>query len=61
MNGAMSVDEFCERYDVGRTKAYEEIFAGRLKARKLGKRTLIPISEAEAWLNRLPAMHAGSA
>jgi hypothetical protein len=32
--GAMSVQAFCERYDIGRTKAYEEINAGRLKARK---------------------------
>jgi hypothetical protein len=34
---AMSVQDFCERYDIGRTKAYEEINAGRLKARKAGR------------------------
>jgi hypothetical protein len=32
---AMSVQAFCERYDIGRTKAYEEINAGRLKARNV--------------------------
>jgi hypothetical protein len=39
---AMSLQVFCEAYSIGRTKAYEEIDAGRLKARKAGKRTISP-------------------
>ena len=54
--GAMSVQAFCERYDIGRTKAYEEINAGRLKARKAGRRTIITADDAEDWLSRLPGL-----
>lgn len=52
---AMSVDEFCERYNVGRTTAYGEIKAQRLRARKCGKRTIITEDDAEDWLGGLPA------
>jgi hypothetical protein len=34
---AMSIGGFCKGYGIGRTKAYEEINAGRLKARKAGR------------------------
>jgi excisionase family DNA binding protein len=55
---ALSVEEFCRRYSIGRTKAYQELGAGRLRARKVGKRTLITEDDAEAWLSRLPALEA---
>ena len=51
---AMSIAAFCERYGPGRTKAYEEIRSGRLRARKMGKRTIITEDDAEDWLQRLP-------
>jgi excisionase family DNA binding protein len=51
---ALSVNEFCRRYGVGRTTTYEEIKAGRLKVVKAGKRTLVPADAAESWLNNLP-------
>jgi hypothetical protein len=54
---AMSIRAFCERYDIGRTRVYEEISAGRLKARKSGRRTIIATDDAEDWLNRLPAIN----
>jgi hypothetical protein len=53
---AMSIDGFCNSYGIGRTKAYEEINAGRLRARKAGRRTIITADDAEDWLNRLPAL-----
>jgi Helix-turn-helix domain len=53
---AMSIDGFCKGYGIGRTKAYEEINAGRLKARKAGRRTIITADDAEDWLSRLPAL-----
>jgi hypothetical protein len=53
---AMSIDGFCKGYGIGRTKAYEEINAGRLRARKAGRRTIITADDAEDWLNRLPAL-----
>ena len=52
---ALSVSEFCRRYGVGRSKAYEEIKAGRLRAVKTGHRTLIIVDDAEAWLLSRPS------
>lgn len=57
---AMSLSRFCARYDIGRTKAYEEIKRKRLIARKCGKRTLITEDDAEAWLRSLPVVGAAS-
>ena len=53
---AMSIAEFCERYGPGRTKAYEELKSGRLRARKIGKRIIIASDDAEDWLRRLPVI-----
>jgi hypothetical protein len=52
--GAFSVDDFCRWAGVGRTAAYAEMSAGKLEARKLGRRTIILRSEAERWLASLP-------
>jgi hypothetical protein len=52
----MSVEEFCERYGPGRTKAYEELKAGRLRGRKMGARTIITEDDAEDWLQQLPVI-----
>ena len=52
----MSLDDFCRRYRIGRTKTYDEINAGRLKARKAGRRTIIAEDDAEEWLSNLPAL-----
>lgn len=46
---AISVAEFCATYGVGKSFLYEELKSGRLKARKVGARTLIPTDEARAW------------
>jgi excisionase family DNA binding protein len=53
---AMSIAEFCQRYGVGRTTAYGEINSGRLRARKIGKRTVITDDDAEHWLEDLPTI-----
>ena len=50
----MSLAQFCQNYSIGRTKAYEEIVSGRLRARKNGNRTLITEDDAEEWLQHLP-------
>jgi len=39
---------------LGRSKLFEEINAGRLKARKAGRRTLILRDDLAAWLASLP-------
>jgi excisionase family DNA binding protein len=52
---AFSIEEFCSSYSVGKTTAYEEINAGRLRAVKVGRRTLIPEQSAAQWLqSQLP-------
>ena len=52
--GAFSVNDFCRWASIGRTAAYAEMKAGRLAARKFGRRTFIALAEAERWLNALP-------
>jgi len=47
---AFSIPEFCRRYGIGRTAAYGEIAAGRLRAVKAGRRTLVTQDDAEACL-----------
>jgi excisionase family DNA binding protein len=58
-DGALSIDEFCAEYRVGRTTAYEEINAGRLPAVKVGRRTLIPKSGARSWFQSLSSINDG--
>ena len=53
---AMSIARFSEDYAIGRTKAYEELKSGRLRGRKIGKRTIISQDDADAWLRQLPAL-----
>ena len=46
-----SIDQARQRCGrVGRTKMYEEIASGRLKARKFGKRTIILHDDLNAFL-----------
>lgn len=52
----LSLDEFCHLYGTGRTLAYEEIKTGRLRARKVGRRTVISRDDAESWLRQLPTI-----
>ena len=60
-DGALTVEEFCRCYRVGRTTAYEEINAGRLAAKKRGARTLIARNEAQRWFANLPAITSRTA
>jgi hypothetical protein len=52
----MHIADFCQRYGLGRTKTYEELKSGRLRGRKIGKRTIITEDDAEEWLLSLPAI-----
>jgi excisionase family DNA binding protein len=52
----MSIRDFCERYNVGRTTVHQEIKEGRLQARKAGRRTLIGSDDAETWWLALPTL-----
>ena len=46
----MSIQAFCAWASIGRTKVYEEIEAGTLKTVLIGRRRLVPFTEAERWL-----------
>lgn len=52
--GAFSVLEFCSWVGISRGQFYEELRAGRIHPKKLGRRTLIPRGEATRWLDSLP-------
>jgi excisionase family DNA binding protein len=45
----LSVREFCTLYGIGRTLFYEEVGRGHIRLVKVGRRTLIPVAEAERW------------
>jgi hypothetical protein len=50
---AYSIPEFCAVYNIGRSKAYEEAKAGRLRVRKIGRASIITHDDAEEWLDNL--------
>ena len=51
---ALSIADACEKAGVGRSTIYEAIAEGRLKARKLGRRTLILRDDFTQFLVALP-------
>ena len=44
----------CRQIGCGMTTLYQEIAAGRIEARKMGKKTLIPAESLRAYLDALP-------
>ena len=50
----LTLDDFCQRYGVGRTRAYELIGASAITAVKVGRSTRITTESAERWLASLP-------
>ena len=46
------VDDFCRAHGIGRTLFYDEVKRGEIKLMKVGKRTLVPDTEAQAWQER---------
>jgi excisionase family DNA binding protein len=50
----LTVSEACAMAGLGRTKIYEAISKGQLKARKCGKRTIILVDELRQFLESLP-------
>lgn len=53
---AYSIDAAAKASHTGRTALYAEIRAGRLRAIKMGKRTLITADDLREWLNSLPQL-----
>lgn len=51
----LTIEEFRAWSRLGRTKIYELLASGDLKAIKVGRRTLISGEAAQAWLDAQPA------
>lgn len=54
---AFDIESFCQRHSIGRIKVYQELTEGRLRAIKVGRRTLNTAADAEAWLAALPTLN----
>lgn len=51
---AVSIEEAARRAGLGRSSIYEAVNRGELPMRKLGKRSLILVSDLTAWIDHLP-------
>ena len=50
---AFAIGEFCARYGICRDTFYQEVRRGRLRALKLGKKTIILKTDADAWVSTM--------
>lgn len=51
---AYAINDLADALGIGRTKIYSEIASGRLRAKKVGSRTLVPADAVQAYLVQLP-------
>jgi hypothetical protein len=58
---AYGIDEFCRAYAVKRSFVYQQIRLGRLRAHKIGSRTVIFVKDAQDWQDSLPQRQAAKA
>jgi excisionase family DNA binding protein len=58
---AFAVSEFCARYGICRETFYQEVRRGRLRARKLGAKTVVLRADADAWVATMPPLELSSA
>jgi excisionase family DNA binding protein len=53
---AVSIEDVVRTSGLCRTTVYQAIGAGQLRARKVGRRTLILRADLTSWLQSLPAI-----
>ncbi len=58
---AYSIKEFIERNGISHATVYEESKRGRLKIRKVGKKSIITALDERAWRDALPLLHPATA
>lgn len=49
----LSIPEACEKLRIGRTRLYQILNAGQIKAVRMGKRTFIPTAAVDEFINGL--------
>lgn len=49
----LSIEETAQAFGIGRTNVFRLIKEGQLKAVKIGRRTVIPTDEVQAFMARL--------
>ena len=53
--GAFDLQEFCHwAGGICRSFVYEEVKRGRLRLTKIGRKTVVTVEDAKAWLAALP-------
>lgn len=52
--GAFTVEEFLAWAAIARSKFYQEVNAGRIRMRKIGRKSVITFPDAMEWLSSLP-------
>ncbi|MHB2167457.1 helix-turn-helix domain-containing protein [Alsobacter sp. R-9] len=52
--GALSIKQVAQSAGIGRSTVYAQLAAGKLSAVKVGRRTLVLVSEFSRWLSSLP-------
>jgi len=57
MQISMSIEDVRAVTGIGRTKIYQAINSGKLKAKKFGKKTIILRDDLELFLNSLETYH----
>ena len=57
---AFAVREFCARYGICRQTFYDEVRRGRLRALKLGNKTIVLRTDADAWVAAMPLLDLGA-
>ena len=53
---AVSIEDAAKASGLCRTKIYDDINSGRLRARKAGRRTVILVADLKAWLENMPTI-----
>lgn len=51
---AVTVEQALQLMGISRSQFYRELAAGRINARKVGKRTIVPMDEIRRWVENLP-------
>ena len=54
---ALSIQQVLDLTGISRPTFYNHVKAGRLVARKLGRRTIVMASDLEQYLESLPRLH----